>query len=478
MAVIRLVHASRHADCNGPDRAAPFCHWRADPAGGGDVVEWQGAEELVIHWGDPVVRPALAELSAQARGDRALPLFGRSWLHYHRPSHRLTVVPDAQGLFPVLLQHDRGRTRIASDSLAMVELLGGHALPDHDAALELLSWGRLQGLRSTLAGVIRLEPGSVAGCTDRNLALHSPACALPAPCGAGEADLAEALVAALARRFDHDRQALLDLGGPAWKLLLAGALAAGARPTLVAIGPGHDRWGVGNLARACGLNLLQGSRDPQARRRAHLGIALAGGGEVPLHRGHERLCEELLSVTAGATLVTATALGPGHDRRPPTAADGPRSGSGEVSLPVLERGEAAGLQLQDRHYARSHPLLDPEWLALLGSLPERLRRDPALPGRLIRRLAPRLADLEPGPDAGQRLRLVTAENQDDFLPAPVDESADLNGMLRACGLLPAAATTLERRLLAGPDRIHALGVAGAFNRWARYLERQRQARAA
>ncbi len=482
MAVIRLVYSSRHADCGVAGRPVPFCHWRTDSAGAGDVTEWQGPEDVLIHWGDPTVQPAVAELRAQAQGKRARPLFGRSWLHFHRPSHRLTVVPDALGAYPVLLQHDRDRARIASDALAMVDLLGSRALVDYGAALELLSWGELRGTRTTLAGVARVEPGSVAVATHRDLAFHTPPLESPLQPLPEEADLCDALVAAVEQCFDHAPQAMLHMGDPAWKLLLAAALAGGARPTLVNASPDRDRHLAANVAKRCGLNLLQGSDAPEHRRRAYLGIALAGGGEVPLHRGHEKLCEDLLSVTAGATLVTATGMGLGLAE--PGTGRYTLSGQGihprPTGLPFqgLGRGAVADLQLLDRHYARAHPLLNPRWLGLLASLPESLRRDPGLPQRLIHHLAPRLDGLGSISTAGRHLRLVSNRDQPLALPSPVDDSATVHNMLRACGLTAAAANALERRLPTGPDRLHALGVAGAFNRWTRYLERSRRARAA
>lgn len=271
---------------------------------------WQSEDNLVIEWGDPAYNlnpEALAKANLAGHGNA---VFGRSWVHYHRPSHCLTLAVDRLGLFPILLAQRAEASYIASDSFALSQLLGDTADSEDDALLELLAYGQLLGEQSSLRGVKHLHAGSVCHINaEGSIQLwHETPYYLPRQ-SSTEQQAFEAIVAAVDKRMQRDPEALILINGnPDTRLLIAAAHAAGHRPRLLSYGlPGSTQLNIAQaIAEAVGAQLHQGNLDDQQFYSAHAVSAQLGGGEVPLHHVHPLICSDLVARTRSAALITST----------------------------------------------------------------------------------------------------------------------------------------------------------------------------
>ncbi|SEH07641.1 Uncharacterised protein [Candidatus Venteria ishoeyi] len=126
-----------------------------------EAESWESADDVVLHWGDPARHLSPEALVKANLSGCARAVFGRSWIHYHRPTHHLTLAVDTLGLFPILIAQRAFHTYIATDALALSQLLGEQAHADDDALLELLAYGQLLGERSTLAACQHLHAATV-----------------------------------------------------------------------------------------------------------------------------------------------------------------------------------------------------------------------------------------------------------------------------------------------------------------------------
>ncbi len=416
---------------------------------------WQSAEDVVIEWGDPAhsLNPeALAKANLAGHGHA---IFGRSWIHYHRPSHCLTLAVDRLGLFPILLAQRAQASYIASDAFALSQLLGDEADGDDEALLELLAYGQLLGEQSSLRGVKHLHAGSLCHINaEGSIQLwHETPYYLPRQTST-EQQAFEAIVAAVDKRMQRDPEALILINGnPDSRLLIAAAYAAGHRPRLLSYGlPGSTQLSVAQaIAEAVGAQLQAGSLDDQQFYSAHAVSAQLSGGEVPLHHVHPLICADLVARTRGAALITSTGseLYRIHvDKRLPS-----RLGLGSLkhnlcrnaqdyamqhfsplltpflnALPKLRdylqermnlrlsvyqsraedathyleavylgervrRQAVAEQQLLIRDYARSHPFLDEDVLNSLSGLPASQRANGKFYRQAMAKFSPRLSEI-------------------------------------------------------------------------------------
>lgn len=279
-----------------------------------EATTWESADDIVIHWGDPACHPDAQALADSARAGEIKILFGRSWIHYHRPSQQLSFAVDRLGLFPILFAQKGQQSYVASDTLAMAQLLGSHAQTDDEALLELLAFGKINGIRSTLRGVQYLPPAThciVDGNGNYQLQYAKPY--YPGTTPVSREDALEALQSAVQRRLDTDPDALLSLseGLDAW-LLLAAAQASGHCPDLFSFSaPGSSLQATlaRSLAKSCGAACYHGELSLTDFASAHATIAQFGGGETPLHHPHALICPELITQTRGTTLLTSIGSG-------------------------------------------------------------------------------------------------------------------------------------------------------------------------
>ncbi|MCP4698407.1 MAG: hypothetical protein GY862_16375 [Gammaproteobacteria bacterium] len=273
-----------------------------------EANEWRSNEDIVLDWGDPAYSldaPALVKASRQGE---ARSVFGRSWIHYHRPSHAITLAVDKLGLFPILLFQQENTTYLASDALAMSQLSDAASIPAEQALIDLLAYGQLLGAQATLRGVTHLHAASV--CTINasgayQLIHESPISLSGDPCSEQEA--LDALLAAVDRRFRHGPEVLISLsGGLDSRLLLAAARAAGHRPVTFSVAyAGSPQQEIArNLANVAGTEYFCSEVTPQQFARSLPLVAQLGGGEVPLHHLHALVCPELIARTRGSTLMT------------------------------------------------------------------------------------------------------------------------------------------------------------------------------
>jgi len=271
---------------------------------------WQSEENVVIEWGDPActLNPeVLAKANLAGHGNS---VFGRSWVHYHRPSHCLTLAVDRLGLFPILFAQRPQASYIASDTFALSQLLGDEADSENEALLELLAYGQLLGEQSSLRGVKHLHAGSVCHINaEGSIQLwHEAPYYLPRQTNT-EQQAFEAILAAVDKRMQRDPDALILINGnPDTRLLIAAAYAAGHRPRLLSYGlPGSPQLNIAQaIAEAVGLQLHTGGLDAQQFYSAHAVSAQLSGGEVPLHHVHPLICSDLVARTRGSALMTST----------------------------------------------------------------------------------------------------------------------------------------------------------------------------
>ncbi len=271
---------------------------------------WQSDTDVVLEWGDPAYALNPQTLVKANLAGHGHAVFGRSWIHYHRPTHHLTLAVDRLGLFPILLAHQAQASYIASDTFALSQLLGDEAESDDVALLDLLAYGQLLGEHSGLQDVKHLHAGSVCHINAEGgfQLRHESPYYLPRQSSTEEQAL-DAIVAAVDKRMRRDPDALIPIhGNPDARLLMAAAHATGHRPRLLSYGlPGSMQLNIAQaMAEAVGAELHMGTLDDQQFYSAHAFTAQLGGGEVPLHHPHPLVCSDLVARTRGATLLTST----------------------------------------------------------------------------------------------------------------------------------------------------------------------------
>jgi len=274
-----------------------------------EALCWESAEDVILHWGDPACCADAPALAAASLAGRGVALSGRSWIHYHRPTHHLSLAVDRLGLYPILLCQQAQVTYLASDALAMAQLLGRHALPDGQALLELLAYGQLLSEQSSLRGVRHLHAATLCdiNASGAYRVQHAAPYQLPTQ-ASSESQAIEALVSAVDQRLCQDPDALLPVsGGLDSRLLLAAALAGGHHPRLLSYGrPGSVDLGIARqLAGVADSEIYTGLLTPQQFSSARQVTAQLGGGEVPLHHAHALVCSELVTRTRGTTLISS-----------------------------------------------------------------------------------------------------------------------------------------------------------------------------
>ncbi|WP_177428484.1 hypothetical protein, partial [Candidatus Venteria ishoeyi] len=274
-----------------------------------EAESWESADDVVLHWGDPARHLSPEALVKANLSGCARAVFGRSWIHYHRPTHHLTLAVDTLGLFPILIAQRAFHTYIATDALALSQLLGEQAHADDDALLELLAYGQLLGERSTLAACQHLHAATVyqIDASGNYQIAHAAPFYLPQE-NYSEQEALDALVAAVDLEFKRDPDALIPIGGDLEsRLLLAAAYANGHRPRLLSYGTKTTPWlpQVNEIADWMGTELYTGYLDEHQFASAQISTAQLGGGEVPLNHHHALISAELVARTRGATLVNS-----------------------------------------------------------------------------------------------------------------------------------------------------------------------------
>ncbi|MEY3218660.1 MAG: hypothetical protein RIT27_17 [Pseudomonadota bacterium] len=463
-----------------------------------EASSWESPTDVVVDWGDPACSINPESIVQAAAGGHSASLFGRSWLHFHRPTQTLTFAVDRLGMFPILLAHNDFSALIASDIPALSQLLGIDARPDPQALVDLLGFGQLLGENSVLRGVQHLYGGTIGRMSgDGQLQLqHAMPFGLPETLASASQGI-EVLITAMDKRLRADPEALLHLRGDLESLtLLAAALAAGHRPRLLYYGDinSPELKLVEQAADAVDAELYIGILTPQHFHSARYVTAQLGGGEVPLYRSHALVCAELVARTRGTTLITSTGgqLYRGLSQLPfenhvmqlkrafPHLIDPLKERlqshlemySDEMSVyfgEILRRRDGADLQILMRDYARSHPFLDPEVIDVLSGLPIETRRYGHFYRQVLDVLNPNLARL-PCP------RYVREETT--LYPLHLNGSSVNNeplwlySALQNMGLCENEIQYGTKQLLQDnePDqRVHFTGILGAYNGWATYL---------
>jgi asparagine synthase (glutamine-hydrolysing) len=271
---------------------------------------WEDGDEVVLNWGDPAQCLAPSVLAAACRHGTARAMFGRSWIHYHRSQHRLTLGADIQGLYPILINQSASATYVASDALALSQLLGDFAQKAPLALLDLLAYGHLLGEQSTLENTRHLQGGTV--CVINHVGnphnYHDHPFYPPQTTG-HESHAIDSLVAVMDKYLQQEPGALLPLsGGTDSRLLLAAAQAGGHRPVTCCFAPpdSMDYEIAATLATVAGVEFRDAGTGSRQFSALQNNIALLGGGEVPMLRGCGLLSPELVTRTRGAVLLTTT----------------------------------------------------------------------------------------------------------------------------------------------------------------------------
>jgi hypothetical protein len=459
---------------------------------------WESHSDVVIDWGDPacVINPE-AIVQADAAGHSAS-LFGRSWIHFHRPSQTLTFAIDRLGVFPILLFQNEYLTLLASDVPALSQLLGSEARPNQQALLDLLGFGQLLGDHCGLRGVQHLYAGTIGQISvDGQLHLQN---ALPFSLPetiASTSQAIEALITAMDKRLHADPDALLHFQGNLESLtLLAAARATGHRPRLLCYGElnSSELKLAEQAAEAADVELYIGILTPQHFHSARYVTAQLGGGEVSLCRSHALVCAELVARTRGTTLITATGgqMFRGLSELPfesqlnqlrpafPYVTESLRERlhlhlqiyPNDMAIylgETLRRREVADLQILMRDYARSHPFLDPEIIDVLSGLPIETMRYGHFYRQALSVLNPALATL-PCPRYLREESMGYLANLNGALLN--HETLWLYSALQNIGLNEHDIRNGAKYLLqdSEPDqRINFTGILGAYNGWANYL---------
>lgn len=463
-----------------------------------EASAWESPTDVVINWGDPAraVSPQ-AIVQANAAG-RAASLFGRSWIHFHRPSQTLTFAVDRLGVFPILLFQSTNLLWLASDVPALSQLLGAQARPNQQALLDLLAFGQLLGDRCGLRGAQHLYAGTIGQISvDGQLHLQNN---LPFSLPNTVTTISQAievLVHAMDKRLRTDPESLLYMQGNLESLtLLAAAQAAGHRPRLLCYGDINSaELKLADAAADAGdVELYMGILTPQHFYSARYVTAQLGAGEVPLFRSHALVCAELVARTRGTTLITATGgqifhgvfklpfesqllhlrhafpllIEPFKERLQAHLQIYPNDMAAYVGE-MLRRREVADLQILMRDYARSHPYLDPEVIDVLSGLPIETMRDGHFYRHALKVLNPALADL-PCPRYIREEAIVFPPTLNGS--AVHHETLWLYSALKNMGLEEQDIREGSKHLLqdSEPDqRLHFTGILGAYNGWANYL---------
>lgn len=463
-----------------------------------EASSWESHSDVVIDWGDPActINPE-AIVQADAAG-HAASLFGRSWIHFHRPTQTLTFAVDRLGIFPILLFNNNNSLLIASDVPALSQLLGSDARPDQQALIDLLGFGQLLGDHSGLRGVQHLYAGTIGQVNvDGQLHLQNAMpFSLPETLTSSSQAI-EALITAMDKRMRADPDAILHLQGNLESLtLLAAAHAAGHRPRLLCYGElnSAELKLAKQAAHAADVELYIGVLTPQHFHSARYVTSQLGGGEVPLYRSHALVCAELVARTRGTTLITSTGgqmfrgisellfethllelkrafphlIEPLKERLQLHLQIYPNEMSAYLGE-TLRRREGADLQVLMRDYARSHPFLDPEVIDILSGLPIETRRYGHFYRQTLEILNPALATL-PWP---RYLREESVLYPTNLNGSAVNyESMWLYSALQNMGLNENDIRDGTKQLLHDNEldqRIHFAGILGAYNGWANYL---------
>jgi asparagine synthase (glutamine-hydrolysing) len=276
-----------------------------------EVNEWRSHDEIVLDWGDPTWAISSEALALSCRNNQARSLFGRSWLYYHRPTHRLIIGVDRLGLFPVLVQRGDNKTYVASDALALTQLPGIGGEINSSALLESLAYGQLIGETASLEQTEYLQAGAlltVESCGTYHLQNSLPFY-LPHETQGNEQDAIDSLVAAVGERLYQDPDTLLPLsGGLDSRLLLAAAHAAGFRPATFSFAPpgSLDYQIAQNMATAIGAKFYTPEESTRQFTQLQHNIARLSGGEVPIAQGFALLNPDLLTRTRGRNILTTT----------------------------------------------------------------------------------------------------------------------------------------------------------------------------
>lgn len=522
MAVAQVVFKHRRPTCCKAEEPAQAFSHQLRRLVIPEANVWENEQDVLLEWGDPAHALDVARLRGQLQQGRPESVFGRSWIHYQRTTQTVTLAVDRLGLFPILLAQRQGASYLASDGLALAQVLGYAAQPSAESLLELLAYGQLLGNRSTLEDVQHLPAGSIVTLGPQGtFHLHHAWPLALQTHGSGEQECLDALIAAVDKRLRTDPETLLLLDStPEAVLLLAAAQAGGHRPDVLSCGMPEEQ--AERLADVVGVKLFSGDA---LKLNPSLGEASAqlSAGEVPLHRPHLLMCPDLVARTRGATLLTSTGAGAfrgayysggmagfellsfsglkttllkkarqhiqrtlAHTLRPvceafPALAEmlqerlaqrldvyQPRASDAAHYLDTVylgeyvRRREVAEQQLLARDYARSHPFLDAEVMAALAGLPAYWRAGGRFYRHALVRLNPDLARLSAAPAPRQHL-----------LPMPTAHDRQIVSPLRdtlfACALPENEIQRGIRKLLYSPARTHTLGVLGAYNAWLQHI---------
>ncbi|MGI9485214.1 MAG: hypothetical protein ACR2RF_04865 [Geminicoccaceae bacterium] len=392
-----------------------------------------------------------ARFDPRQAGERAA-IDGLSQIVQCQHTGAIDIIADRSSAYPLYVAIRGERVLITSDVPHLLNILDPEdRRPDRQALDELLAFGQILGQRTTLEDVVHLA-GDTGLRIDEN-GCHRIDENYARTVGHREnvnqvIDRLVAVVSRQARQVEDDL--LLPIsGGLDTRLILAACLAAGLRPGLCVFGApdSADRTIADAIARTHKLPLAAFDIDPEmAWARAPM-VALASGGELPLHHGHALLASGFAEAIDGQAMMVGTGgeafrafyydrgmpgfshLGQGAlkpaltkrakrwvsehvlDHADDIPADLLERLDGEIGSildnePDLARGldqvylqmrvrraVIAGQQILNDHCLRLHPLLDTGLQAAFASLPIGWRLGGAFHRHAIHQLSPALADI-------------------------------------------------------------------------------------
>ncbi|MEM7018740.1 MAG: hypothetical protein AAF512_15545 [Pseudomonadota bacterium] len=494
-----------------------------------DAREWSSTEDILIDWGDPACHLDPEILAKDCRNNAACAFFGRSWIHYHRPSHQITMAIDCLGLFPILLSQQGQNSYLASDALALSQLLDASAIVDTSALLELLAYGQLLGSQTTLSDALHLQAGTVYGIdADGRLTIKAEAAPVQfSPYKSNALSALQKLQDAVYQRLENCSTCAVSFDGTLEDyLLLALVKSVGGQPTILGFGPAYNPH-LNQVHALAGLtngkfylNTLDTSQLVSARKA----FAQLGGGEFQLTYNHLLIYPELITHTRGMTLLShnsANILSGLPNRPPKTATQDPlktlfnktlqpfitafpelsaalctrldmrlepyRHGNATSTTQLnqvylgecFRRAEVAREQLLSRDYARSYPFLDEPVLKALSGLPYELKQNSQFCHWAIRQLDPDIANLAAKATAATFAQGVYLKEPSEYtcwLNTFHHETQPLHLALQSCDLSESSIRQGLEYLLQGETRQHIFSTLGAYSGWLRYLAAQRAAR--
>lgn len=272
-----------------------------------ELADWQ-----LYVWGDPARRNQDALIIEYLIQQKAMSVFGRSWVALSKNGPIIQGATDQLGLFPILVHELKDNWCICSDRNMLLALSGEVPKLNATAMQHLLCFGQILDSSSIIEGASHLAAARYFVLENAELKLHQlprqqPLCDSQ-PTNFEQA--VEAFVESVRESLQNAVNPILSLsGGLDSRLILAACQALNKKLPALCYGNGYsdDVRIAKQLATLAKIPLFIGKSPTQEDNwQTTKRISLIGLGEVPTHHAHALMDPALLEQTRDRTVLTGT----------------------------------------------------------------------------------------------------------------------------------------------------------------------------